>query len=70
MIRQAIAVPLPIFTGKYPVVSIQTLRWRFDNNCWHKGVQSPTLNYSGIPSGVENGAAGAAATWTGRPKAE
>jgi hypothetical protein len=34
-------------------VSIQNSGARFDNDSGHKGIQSPTLNYSVIPSGVE-----------------
>jgi hypothetical protein len=39
--------------GKHPIVTMKNSGSRFNNNSGHKGIQSPTLNYSGIPSGVE-----------------
>src|SRR4029453_9441962 len=53
------------FAGKYPIVSVQNLRPRFDNNSGHKRIQAPMLNYSSFraeQSVVENGAAREAAT--------
>jgi hypothetical protein len=41
------------FAGKHPIVSMQDSRTRFDDDACHEKIQSPTLNYSVIPSGAK-----------------